>query len=93
MSNPVQGSSRIIQALFTAAGVPVDPDVTLFIRDPLGVVTSPTPDNPEVGTYEHELVLDLAGWYDWEFQGTSVEGVEVCSGKICVDASVFAGLS
>lgn len=94
MSNPIQGSSRILQALFTDEnGNPVDPDVTLHIRDPLGTITSPTPDNPAVGTYEYELDLDLAGWWDWEYQGSSVEGSESCSGKICVDASVFAVIS
>lgn len=92
--NPTTGSSRILTATFRdTAGDLIDPVVTLMIRDPSGDVDSPTPDNPSVGIYTYDLLLEEPGIYDWQWTGTTGQGSETCEGSICVLESVFAGIS
>ena len=61
-----------LTARFTdAAGVPADPGaVALRIVKPDGTVLTPTPVSSEVGTWTHDLSLDLSGWWTYRFIGT-----------------------
>jgi len=89
MSNPIIGQSVILQATFKDTdGVLVDPSsVTLTIEDPDGTVTTPAPTNQSTGVYQHSLDLDLAGDWDYRWEGDTTEGAAVCEGRICVIAS------
>lgn len=86
--DPIVGASRILQATFRDLnGALVDPDVVLTIRDPEDDVTTPAFTNPSTGVFEHEVILDVVGIWYYEWEGSSVDGVEICDGSICVVAS------
>lgn len=88
-SGPIVGQTVILQATFKDTdGGNVDPSsVDLTIEDPDGNITTPTPSNPEVGVYEHQLDLDTDGDWDYRFEGTTSEGTAVCEGRVCAIAS------
>lgn len=85
----IVGESRTTQVTFRDQdGTLVDPSsVTLTIRDPEGTVTTPTPDNPSTGVYEHEIDFDEAGWWRWQWSGTTSEGTVIAECQECVEPS------
>lgn len=92
--NPIVGATVTLQATFRdIAGGLVDPIVMLYVRDPLGVESTPVPTNPSTGVFEYELTLDVVGVWRWRWEGESTEGTIVCEGVVCADASVFVGAS
>lgn len=62
-------------------GVLTNGTVTLEVTDPSGAVTTPVPDNPSTGIYEHYLALTEAGdfYLEWTVTIGSYVEVEVCS--------------
>lgn len=89
MSDYIQGQTIWPYALFTdLAGDPVNPTVTIYLQAPDGSVTNPTPENPEAGKFNFELLLEDVGIYRWEFHGTTVEGTAVCNGQACATPSL-----
>ena len=86
--NPVVGSSRTLRSVWTDSdGAPVDPAVTLTIRDPSDVVTTPVVDNPETGTFTALVLFDETGIWYFEWVGETSEGTTICEGSVCVVAS------
>jgi hypothetical protein len=93
--NPIVGSTVTLQASYLDAdSVPYDPDsVDLEVIDPLGVLSTPTPVNVEVGVYEHLLLLDQAGLWAFRFTGTTDQTVAVAEDTVCASDSIFAQAS
>jgi hypothetical protein len=97
MSDPIlQGETAVLTSYWTDTAtppVPIDPVVTVLIVDPSGDQSSPIPTNPAVGTFEVLLDVLEAGIYDGEWIGETVNGIRKCKFQICVEPSVFAGVS
>jgi hypothetical protein len=88
MDNLPIGSSKTLRSVWTdTAGDSIDPTITLTIRDPSDIVTTPVPLNPTVGTFTHLLEFDEAGIWYWEWIGETAEGTKVCEGSVCVTPS------
>lgn len=85
MTEYTVGEARTIYAEFTdSSGDPVNPTVTLSIRDPADDVTTPVPSNPETGRFEHLLTFDLPGIWYVEWLGVTAEGSKICTENYCV---------
>lgn len=85
------GTTRRVDALFEAAGVPTDPTtLALTITAPDGTVAIPTPDHDGPGAYHYDLLLDQEG--DWliDWAGTGAVPAEQ-SMVITVDGASFEG--
>lgn len=79
------GSSRTLRSVWTDSdGAPIDPAVILTIRDPSDDITTPTPDNPDVGTFTSLVLFDEAGIWYYEWVGETAEGTTICEGSVCV---------
>ena len=83
--NITVGSTKTLRSVWTDSdGLPVDPTVTLTVRDPDDNITTPTPDNPETGTFTSPVTFDVAGIWYYEWEGTTVEGTTICEGFACI---------
>lgn len=89
-----EGDTITLQATFRdIAGDLVDPSsVTLYVEDPSGTITEPSPSNPSVGVYQAEVDLDAAGWWNYRWEGVTTEGTKVCEGRVCPCASALTGV-
>lgn len=85
MSDPIVGQSVILKTTFKDTdGENVDPaTVDLTIEAPDGTITTPSPDNPSVGVYQHQLNLSIDGDWDYRWEGNTAEGFAVCEGRVC----------
>jgi hypothetical protein len=60
-----------LTAAFKVSGVATDPTaVTVTIKDPAGVITTPANVKDSVGNYHYDLGVTLAGTYWYTFSGT-----------------------
>jgi len=83
------GQMPKIEAQFSDAGGPADPDVvTLTIRAPDGTETTPTPVRVSAGLYRYYLLLEQSGVYLWSYVGTGTV-FERQEGAIEVERSLF----
>lgn len=85
--NLPEGSAKTLRSVWTdSAGEPVNPAVTLTVRDPDDTLTTPALSNPESGTFQttDPVTFDLPGIWYWEFVGETAEGTKVCEGSVCV---------
>ena len=81
----IVGETRTARSIWTDSdGEPVDPLVTLTVRDPADIVSTPTVTNPSEGTFEADLDLDLPGIWYGEWSGTTSEGTKICTFEVCV---------
>lgn len=65
------GSTRRIEAEFTADGVPTDPTTTtLTVTAPDGTETTPAPTHDGDGEYHHDQLLDQSGRWTFAWVGT-----------------------
>ena len=84
MNLPV-GTSRTLRSVWTdSAGDPVNPTVTLTVRDPDNDVTTPAVLNPETGTFTSVVVFDVVGIWYYEWEGVTAEGTTFCEGSVCI---------
>lgn len=85
--NLPEGTAKTLRSVWTDnAGDPVNPAVTLTVRDPDDNLTNPGLSNPETGTFETSdpVTFDVVGIWYWEFVGTTAEGTKVCDGSVCI---------
>ena len=88
MTTITVGSSRTLRRVWTDSdGAPVDPAVTLTVRDPSDIITTPAVLNPVTGTFTSLVEFDEVGIWYYEWLGETAEGVAICEGSVCVVAS------
>jgi hypothetical protein len=68
-----RGQSVIVSATFTnAASAPANPlTVTLQVKSPSGVITTPTPANVGTGVYEATIIANESGYWRYHWAGTT----------------------
>jgi hypothetical protein len=85
VSNITLGSSRTLRSVWTdSSGDPVNPTVTLTIRDPSDTITTPVVANPDTGTFTSVVLFDEVGIWYYEWVGETAEGTTICEGSVCI---------
>lgn len=89
---PSYDTGDLVPLTFTfrdAAGTLTNPTtVALSIRDPDGVVTTPTPTNASAGVYIHDLTPTKAGLWEYRVVGTGAVA-EAGEGALWARSTVF----
>lgn len=78
------GDLHTLSALFQVESVPgdsttlipADPTtVVLRVRDPVGIISTPTPTRDALGMYHADIVVDRSGiwFYRWEGSGSAAD--------------------
>lgn len=94
MSDPLVGSTVLQRITVTdpATGALTDATVTLVVQAPDGTETTPAPDHPSTGVYEHYLALTAEGWWTLIWTAASGQFVTVEECAVCASASALVSV-